>query len=244
MAPASAASTRTTSNVFRLLESRGIPTHFVERVDAVTFRARDVQMIPLELVARRYVTGSYRDRFPELAEGALLEELVFEVFEKDDAQHDPLLEFDFAAGVLRRFVPNAVAAHAIGPHVKAGDLLGEEPIAASRYADVTPKLLAGLESLTCSAFEVIESGWKAQGGVYVDCKIECGFDRETGATCPSSRTETERPPCPRSRRSTTRSRPSRTASPDRHARLHRLPPPGSLPMATPTFSRRQVECWR
>lgn len=31
-----------------------------------------------------------------------------------------------------------------------------------------------------SAFGVIENAWKQQGGVYVDVKIECGFDRETG----------------------------------------------------------------
>ena len=175
-----AASTRTTGNVFRLLERNGVPTHFVNRVDDVTFRARDVKMIPLELVARRYATGSFRDRFPDLADGAVLEELVFEIFEKDDANHDPLLEFDFDAGVLRRHVPNNKAAEAIGPHVKAGDLISEEPLGESRYADVSPELIAHLRSHTSSAFEVIEDAWKQQGGVYVDFKIECGFDRETG----------------------------------------------------------------
>jgi len=175
-----AASTRTTGNVFRLLERNGVPTHFVNRVDDVTFRARDVEMIPLELVARRYATGSFRDRFPDLADGAVLEELVFEIFEKDDANHDPLLEFDFEAGVLRRHVPNNKAAEAIGPDVKAGDLISEEPLGESRYADVSPELIASLRSRTASAFEVIEDAWKQQGGVYIDFKIECGFDRETG----------------------------------------------------------------
>ena len=132
------ASTRTTSNVFRLLERNGVATHFVDRVDDVTFRARNVRMIPLELVARRFATGSFRDRFPELPDGVVFEELVFEVFEKDDANHDPLLQFDFDAGVLRRYVPNAKAAAAIGPDVEAGDLIGEEPLCDSRYADVTP----------------------------------------------------------------------------------------------------------
>ncbi len=175
-----AASTRTTGNVFRLLERNGVPTHFVNRVDDVTFRARDVEMIPLELVARRYATGSFRDRFPDLADGAVLEELVFEIFEKDDANHDPLLVFDFEAGVLRRHVPNNKAADAIGPDVKAGDLISEEPLGESRYADVSPELIARLRSRTASAFEVIEDAWKQQGGVYIDFKIECGFDRETG----------------------------------------------------------------
>ena len=174
-----AASTRTTGNVFRLLERNGVPTHFVNRVDD-TFRARDVKMIPLELVARRYATGSFRDRFPDLADGAVLAELVFEIFEKDDANHDPLLGFDFEAGVLRRHVPNNKAAEAIGPDVKAGDLISEEPLGESRYADVSPELIARLRSRTASAFEIIEDAWKQQGGVYIDFKIECGFDRETG----------------------------------------------------------------
>lgn len=175
-----AASTRTTGNVFRLLERHGIPTHFVDHVDDITFRARDVKMIPLELVARRYVTGSFRDRFPDLTEGAVLEQLVFEIFEKDDAHHDPLLEFDFEAGVLRRYVPNNKAAEAIGSDVNAGDLISEEPLGESRYADISPELIASLRSRTASAFEVIEIAWKQQGAVYVDFKIECGFDRETG----------------------------------------------------------------
>jgi phosphoribosylaminoimidazole-succinocarboxamide synthase len=175
-----AASTRTTTNVFQLLERNGVPTHFVGPVDEVTFRARDVAMIPLELVARRYATGSFRDRFPNVADGAVLDGLVFEIFEKDDAQHDPLLEFDFDAGTVRRRVPNTKAAEALGPDVRAGDLISEETLEESRYADVSPDLLARLESRTASAFEVIEKAWRRQGGVYIDVKIECGFDRETG----------------------------------------------------------------
>ena len=175
-----AASTRTTCNIFQLLERNGVRTHFVDRVDDVTFRARNVEMIPLELVARRYASGSFRDRFPDLPDGTVFDELMFEIFEKDDANHDPLLDFDFEAGVLRRHVPNKKAAEAIGPDVKAGDLITEEPLGESRYADVSSELLASLRSRTVSAFEVIEQAWKQHGGVYIDFKIECGFDRETG----------------------------------------------------------------
>ena len=105
---------------------------------------------------------------------------MFEIFEKDDANHDPLLDFDFEAGVLRRHVPNKSAAEAIGPDAKAGDLIAEEPLGESRYADVSPELIASLRSCTVSAFEVIEEAWKQHGGIYIDFKIECGFDRETG----------------------------------------------------------------
>ncbi|HUF97751.1 MAG TPA: phosphoribosylaminoimidazolesuccinocarboxamide synthase [Ilumatobacter sp.] len=174
------ASTRTTSSIFELLERNGVRTHFVDRVDDITFRARNVQMIPLELVARRYASGSFRDRFPELPDGEVFEEPMFEIFEKDDARHDPLLDFDFEAGVLRRRVPNNKAAEAIGPDAKAGDLIGAEPLGESRYADVTPELMETLRNLAISAFEVIEEAWNQHGGVYIDFKIECGFDRETG----------------------------------------------------------------
>lgn len=175
-----AAATRTTSNIFRLLERHGIPTHFVDGVDDIAFRARQVKMIPLELVARRYATGSFCDRHPEVGEGTKLGDAVFEVFEKDDARHDPLLEFDFDAGVLRRYVPNTKAAEALSSKAQAGDLIGEETLGESRYADISAELLTELRGLTISSFEVIEKAWQEQGGVYIDVKIECGFDGETG----------------------------------------------------------------
>jgi len=174
------ASTATTCNLFRLLDQHGVPTHFVEPIDAVTFRARQVDMIPLELVARRIATGSFLDRNPDIAAGTVFAELVFEVFEKDDANHDPLLEFDFPRDRLRRFVPNANAARQVGA-VRAGDLISEEPRSQSRYAEVTPELFDQLRALTVRTFEIVERAWASVGGTYFDFKIECGFDHETGA---------------------------------------------------------------
>ena len=174
-----ASSTTTTCNVFRLLNANGVPTHFVEQLDPVTFRARHVEMIPLELVARRIATGSFLDRNTDVAAGTVFDDLVFEVFEKDDANHDPLLELDFAADVLRRFVPNTTAARGLGA-ANPGDLLSEQSLSQSRYASVTSDLLELLRRLTLRTFEVVEQAWGALGGTYFDFKIECGFDRETG----------------------------------------------------------------
>ncbi len=174
-----ASSTTTTCNVFRLLNANRVPTHFVEQLDPVTFRARNVEMIPLELVARRIATGSYLDRNADVADGTVFADLVFEVFEKDDANHDPLLEFDFAGGVLRRFVPNTKAAVQLGD-VNAGDLISEQPLSHSRYATVTSELVEQLRELTLRTFEIVEQAWGALGGTYFDFKIECGLDRETG----------------------------------------------------------------
>ncbi len=175
-----ASSTTTTSNIFRLLNNNHVPTHFVEQLDAVTFRARKVDMISLELVARRIATGSFLDRNRDVADGTVFADLVFEVFEKDDAKHDPLLEFDFEGDVLRRFVPNAKAALHLGDS-RAGDLISEEMLSHSRYATVTSELLERLRHLTIRTFEVVEQAWATLGGTYFDFKIECGFDHETGA---------------------------------------------------------------
>jgi phosphoribosylaminoimidazole-succinocarboxamide synthase len=173
-----AASTTTTCNIFDLLNRHRVPTHFLEQVDEVTFRARRVEMIPLELVARRIATGSFLDRNGDIADGTVLADLVFEVFEKDDANHDPLLQFDFAGDTLRRLVPNTKAAMQLGVH--AGDVISQEPLSESRYATVTSELLEQLRELTLRTFEIVEQAWAGLGGTYFDFKIECGFDHDDG----------------------------------------------------------------
>jgi len=173
-----ASSTTTTCNIFKLLNGHGVPTHFIEQLDAVTFRARRVEMIPLELVARRIATGSYLDRNADVADGTVFADVVFEVFEKDDANHDPLLEFDFEGDALRRLVPDTKSAIPLGVH--AGDLISQEPLSHTRYATVTSALLEQLRELTVRTFEIVEQAWTGLGGTYFDFKIECGFDHETG----------------------------------------------------------------
>ena len=48
-------------------------------------------MVPLEVIVRRRVTGSYLRRNPHLQEGAVLDPCVVEFTFKDDQQHDPLV---------------------------------------------------------------------------------------------------------------------------------------------------------
>lgn len=83
---------RTTANNFALLRHHHIPTHFV------AFGGHDdtmvvdrCTMIPLEVVTRRYATGSYLKRHPDIGEGQRFDPLITEFFFKDDANHDPLM---------------------------------------------------------------------------------------------------------------------------------------------------------
>lgn len=83
---------RTTANNFSLLRRHGIATHFVafgENDD--TMVVTRCTMLPLEVVTRRYATGSYLKRHPAVAEGQRFDALVNEFFYKDDANHDPLM---------------------------------------------------------------------------------------------------------------------------------------------------------
>ena len=58
--------TKTTCNVFRLLQEAGIPVAFKQQISDTEFLAEKCQMIPVEVVSRRYAVGSYLNRFPNL----------------------------------------------------------------------------------------------------------------------------------------------------------------------------------
>jgi phosphoribosylaminoimidazole-succinocarboxamide synthase len=95
-----ALSGRTTANVFRFLGRHEVATHFVTAIDDTSMVVQRCQMIPIEVVTRRYATGSYLKRFPDTAEGSRFDPPINELFYKDDANHDPLMS-----------VPELVAAH-------------------------------------------------------------------------------------------------------------------------------------
>ncbi|HEY0755372.1 MAG TPA: phosphoribosylaminoimidazolesuccinocarboxamide synthase [Ktedonobacteraceae bacterium] len=82
-------STITMANIYRLLNSAGIATHFIEQIDDVTVLIKRCTMLPVEQVMRRIATGSYLKRTPGSTEGDRFEPVLVETFLKDDAQHDP-----------------------------------------------------------------------------------------------------------------------------------------------------------
>lgn len=81
----------TTANVFRLLRASGIPTHYVDAPANDEMIVRRCDMIPLEVVMRRIATGSYLKR-NDVPEGTRFDPPIVELFFKDDANHDPLVD--------------------------------------------------------------------------------------------------------------------------------------------------------
>jgi phosphoribosylaminoimidazole-succinocarboxamide synthase len=166
-----ASATTTTCNVFDLLNARGVQTHYIEHVDDRTFRAYNADMIPIELVVRRVATGSYLKRNPDATEGEMFNELVFEAFHKDDAAHDPILEFDFGRGMATRY--------------PAGQSNGADPLDEIDLTDLNLGLDAedvvqGLEEMAKEVFTILESAWAEQDIQLVDLKIECGWTDAKG----------------------------------------------------------------
>jgi len=83
---------QTSAFLFRLLESKGIETHYVGMYDERTMIVKKLSMVPVEVVLRNIATGSIVKRLP-IKEGEKFNPPIVEFFLKDDERHDPLLNY-------------------------------------------------------------------------------------------------------------------------------------------------------
>lgn len=79
------------SNImFRLMEKKGIHTHFVEELSDRETVVRAVKIVPLEIIIRNVAAGSFSKRYG-VEEGRELLRPTLEFSLKDDALNDPLI---------------------------------------------------------------------------------------------------------------------------------------------------------
>jgi phosphoribosylaminoimidazole-succinocarboxamide synthase len=81
---------RITNHLMQVLESKGIPTHFVEQLSDTDTLVKKVVIIPLEVIVRNIVAGSLASRLG-LPEGTRLNRTVLEYCYKNDELGDPLV---------------------------------------------------------------------------------------------------------------------------------------------------------
>ena len=81
-----------TTALFKYLESRGVPTHFVEQVDETTIKTKKLNMLPVEVVVRNVAAGSLA-RLIGYEEGTKLKAPIIELCYKNDELGDPLLNW-------------------------------------------------------------------------------------------------------------------------------------------------------
>jgi phosphoribosylaminoimidazole-succinocarboxamide synthase len=87
---------RVTAVLMTMLANAGMPTHFVAQVDERRLLVRRLAMVPLEVVVRNVVAGSLAQR-TGLAEGTPIEVPLVELYYKNDALGDPLLNDEHVA---------------------------------------------------------------------------------------------------------------------------------------------------
>lgn len=170
--------TKTTSNVFRLLEASGVPVAFREQTDAVCFLAEKCLMLPYEVVVRREAHGSYPKRYPHLKNGHLFPRLLVEFFLKTKGKvwegrpipkDDPYIDFGvgwFPAHLYRPDMPSWQNEAYI-------DTLEAFPGCAGRREH-----FPAMSRIARHTFLVLEKAWQLVGRRLVDFKVEFGFNAE------------------------------------------------------------------
>lgn len=81
--------------LMKILEAKGIPTHFVEELSERETLVRKVSIIPLEVIVRNISAGSFSKRYG-VEEGHRFASPIVEFSYKNDELGDPLLNDDHA----------------------------------------------------------------------------------------------------------------------------------------------------
>jgi len=76
--------------IFLLLESKGVATHFIKRLNDRDMLVKRLKIIPIEVTIRNVIAGGMA-KMLGLEEGAPLKEAVLEYHYKEDKLHDPLI---------------------------------------------------------------------------------------------------------------------------------------------------------
>ncbi|MBZ9688145.1 phosphoribosylaminoimidazolesuccinocarboxamide synthase [Clostridium estertheticum] len=79
-----------TTELFELLEKKGVKTHFIKKLSDREQLCKKVEIIPLEVIVRNVAAGSMAKRYG-IEEGTKLQTTVFELSYKNDELGDPLI---------------------------------------------------------------------------------------------------------------------------------------------------------
>ncbi|MEA4972415.1 MAG: phosphoribosylaminoimidazolesuccinocarboxamide synthase [Candidatus Metalachnospira sp.] len=81
---------RMTNMLMKVLEKKGVPTHFVEELNDRETVVKKVSIVPLEVIIRNISAGSFAKRFG-VEEGIVFDEPTIEFSFKNDELGDPLM---------------------------------------------------------------------------------------------------------------------------------------------------------
>ena len=76
----------------KMLEEKGVPTHFVEELSDRDTLVKKVSIVPLEVIVRNISAGSFAKRYG-VEEGIVFDAPTLEFSYKNDDLHDPLINY-------------------------------------------------------------------------------------------------------------------------------------------------------
>lgn len=89
---------RMTNHVFKILETKGVPTHLVEELSDRETAVKKVEIVPLEVIIRNVAAGSFSKKLG-IEEGRKLLAPTLEFSYKDDDLGDPMINDYFAIAI-------------------------------------------------------------------------------------------------------------------------------------------------
>lgn len=93
-----AVNNRMSNQFFRMLEEKGIPTHYVQELSDTETVVKKAEIIPLEVIIRNVAAGSFSKKLG-IEEGFQLLEPTLEFSYKDDALGDPMINDYYAIAI-------------------------------------------------------------------------------------------------------------------------------------------------
>ena len=81
---------RISEHIFTLLDTIGVPTHFIRRLNMREQLIRQVEIVPIEIMVRNVAAGTLSKRLG-IEEGTKLPRTIIEYALKDDALGDPMI---------------------------------------------------------------------------------------------------------------------------------------------------------
>ena len=97
---------RLTNYFMKLLEEKGVPTHFVEELSDTDAVVKKVKIVPLEVIIRNISAGSFATRYG-VEEGIVFDEPTIEFSYKRDELNDPLMN-SYHAIALKLATPQEI----------------------------------------------------------------------------------------------------------------------------------------
>lgn len=89
---------RMTNHIFKMLEEKGIPTHFIEELSDRETAVKKVEIVPLEVILRNVAAGSFSKKLG-IEEGFRLLSPTLEFSYKNDELGDPMINDYYAVAI-------------------------------------------------------------------------------------------------------------------------------------------------